>query len=194
MRAVRIGLAIFVCLTISVFTQYAFADDGYWGTDETPIDITGIGSGSELDLAEHYDADPWKGWGILTVRNWCYDDWGDFHLRIKEVCSGWNNTDVIFDDVQAPQLWVKEYGMGSYVQYTGLDWNIGPDGTTMDLFFYDNPIEQYDKAIIKVYTDNTSWHSPWFKIAVHATPIPEPATVALLGLGAVALFRRTKKR
>jgi len=190
MRAVRVGWVVLGCLIISAFTQFAFAHDGSWGDDATPLDIDWLGSGSELDL-QHIDADPWKGWASLTVRNLCGDAWGDFHLRIKEVCSPWSRTDVIFDVTPAPELWIKD-GL-TWVQYTGLNWTLGPDGTTLDLFFYGNPIEHGDKALIKVYTDNTSRHGDWFTMSAYATPVPEPATIALLGIGAVALIRRTKR-
>lgn len=197
MRAIKVGLAILVCVIISVFAQFALAHDGYWGDDTTPIDIDAIGQANELDLSDHYDADPWKGYGYLTVRNYCYEDWGDFHLRIKEVWDygDWcNPTDVVFDVDTEPELWIKEYGSDTYVQVTdGLSWILGADGTTLDLFFYDDPIEQYDKALIKVYTDNTSWHRERFKICVYPTLVPEPATIALLGIGAIALVRRPKK-
>jgi hypothetical protein len=190
MKAFRYSIVLLVSLTVFAFTQYAFAHDGEWGSEEAPNIFYGVGSGSELDL-EHVDADPWKGWASLWVKNWCGEAWGDYHFKIK----GFNIANVDFRDDAPfqPQLWLKQGS--SWVKYSGLTWNINNTvvGAELDLFFYGNPIEHGDTALLKVYTDNTYSHCSSFHIASYPTPVPEPAPIALLGLGAVALLRQRGK-
>jgi hypothetical protein len=187
MKAFKFSFALLVLLSLFPVMQNSFAHDGAWGADEDPLVYDWIGNGSTMDL-EHVDADPWKGWASFTLKNWCGQAWGDFHFKIK----GFNiaNVDFIADATHQPQLWIKQGW--SYVQYTGLTWTINNTvvGAEMDLFFYGNPIEHGDKALIKIYTDNTASHCSSFTIASYATPVPEPATLSLLGLGAVLLLRR----
>ncbi len=195
MRAVRVGLVILACLIISAFTQYAFAHDGTWGSVEDPCGISGFGTDYEMDFL-HNDADPWKGWASVIAINWCGGpDWGDFHLRMKEVCSPWSTSDVDFitGGEFDPELYIWGGLSVGWVQQTVDNAILGSDGETLDLFFYSNPVENGQIALIKFYTDNTSHHSDWFKVSGYATPVPEPATIALLGLGAIALIRRSKR-
>ena len=84
-----------------------------------------------------------------------------------------------------------------YVQDTDLTWTISNysfHGATINLFFYDDPIDSGDLAIIKVYTDNTwnKWSS--FHLSGYATPVPEPATLTLVGLGIVGLLLRARNK
>ena len=198
-KALRLGIAILIGIIISLFTQSVFAHDGTWGSTSDPCAIDGLGTDYELDLV-HNDAPDWKGWAGLIAINWCGDDWGDFHFRMKDICSPWYTSDVDFVDDYVegvydyrPQLyiWEGDIWTGDWVQQT-VAWTLAPDGETLDLFFYSNPVEQGKIALFKVYTDNTYRSASWFTVGGYATPVPEPTTIALLGLGAIALIGRKK--
>ncbi len=80
------------------------------------------------------------------------------------------------------------------VQSPDLTWVIDneADHATMDLFFYGDPIAYGQKAKIRVYTDNTVSKHSSFSILAHPTPVPEPVTLALFGLGAMAVIKRRR--
>ena len=181
--------AFIFCFLLCSFTSVTLAHDGTWGTETDPCEIDWIGAGSELDLT-HEDADPWKGSAGIWVWNKCGEDWGDFHLKIR----GFNIDNVAFmGEPNSPELWQYTFDSG-WEKYDGLTWKIDNDvvGAEMDLFFYGSPIEAGDVAFIKVYTDNTTDRCSSFRVCAYPTPVPEPATILLLGLGTVCLTRRRK--
>jgi len=193
MKALKFVAAILVCSLLILFTSSALAHDGEWGDQDNPIVFEDVGLPAEVNLA-HYDAPEWKGWAKIWLLNWSSEDWGDFHLKIK----GFNIDNVDFidggdPDGFDPELWI--YSGGSWDEVTGLTWNIDNDvvGATMDLYFYDNPIERWDLAWLRVYTDNRADECSLFYVAAHPTPVPEPATILLLGLGTCGLLRRRKR-
>lgn len=185
----RCSAFLFIFILLFLAAPQVFAHDGQWGTEADPCIIDWIGSSQVLDL-EHFDADPWKGWAGMWIKNWCSTDWGDFHLKIK----GFNiaNVDFLEDAGHLPQLLL--YEGGSWQPYTDLTWNINNTvvGAEMDLYFYGNPISHGEKAFLKVYTDNTADRCSLFYVSAYPTPVPEPTTIALLGLGALSILRRRR--
>jgi len=172
-------------IVLFLFTSAVFAHDGDIGSETLPIEIDVIGI--EEDLGEHSDQDPWKGWANIYVKNICSEDWGDFHLRIFNIFGA--NT--YFSEEYQPQLYIRTAPL-TWVLQEDLVPQWSTDHKVLDLEYYDNPIEQSDWAKFRVYTDNTTDHCSLFVILGHPTPVPEPATVALLGLGALALLRKRK--
>lgn len=73
-------------------------------------------------------------------------------------------------------------------------WEVDNDAynATLDMEFYDTPIEVGDSAKIVVYTDNHWSKYAWFRLSVWPTEVPEPATIVMLGLGAFVLLRKRK--
>ncbi|MFA5239074.1 MAG: PEP-CTERM sorting domain-containing protein [Phycisphaerae bacterium] len=185
----RFFLLLTVLILFTGFTSRVSADDGEWGSEVSPIDVNWIGDDFYLDL-DHEDADPWKGWGTIWLKNICGEDWGDFHFQIKSIF-GSNIENVDFTGT--PELWVRT-GLFTWEQVDNLAWQVNNDtvGATLDLYFYDNPIAHGDLVKFKIYTDNTIDKCSWFRVSGYATPVPEPATMGFLGFGALALLRKKK--
>ncbi len=129
----------------------------------------------------HNDAAPFKGLFTLTVYNSSQSNyWGDFHFGINGAAQDAGL--VVFS---APPI------ASSQTPYT---YNIGTNAglSTLDLYFYGDPVAPGETAVFTVYTDNTAAMNAWFGICFWPTPVPEPTSLLLCGLGGLVLARRRR--
>jgi len=170
---------LFCCITFLLVSPVV-ADD-----DSTSFSIA---LGDSPYQWEHIDAEPFKGWANVTVTNTGTEAWGDFHFEFYDPIGGQDISNLAFLDASLG-------GSDPTSSQSPLSWSIDNDivGATMDLYFYDDPVLLDQTATFSVYTDNTINQLPSFGLMMHATPVPEPATISLLTLGALALRRRRRQ-
>jgi hypothetical protein len=153
-----------------------------WGHDMIiNTDFDCVGPGACEQSGSHEDADPFKGWIILTVENTGTEAWGDFHFQLFQVTDPIDN---VFFDVTAPNQPTSSQ--------SGLSWSLSGGGHVLDLYFYGDPVDPGEIATFNVYTDNTIDQVSFFGTAYYPTPIPEPGTFWLLAVGLVGMagFRK----
>jgi hypothetical protein len=145
--------------------------------------IPGIGIDNAV-WSEHEEASPFKGTATLTVTNSGTEAWGDFHFQIFEVTGFGSVENVDFDVISSPPT----------SSQSGLTWSVDNDvvGSTLDLYFYSDPVLAGETATFTVYTDNTTDQLSFFGMLYYPTPVPIPSAVWLLGSGLIGLigFRR----
>jgi hypothetical protein len=167
----KLLVAFLFCLPLVSFTPSLSAHDGSWTYDVT--DWSNV-------LLGHDDQSPWKGLATINVTNTMAQSWGDFHFEIYDFMT----TNVIF--TSSPFILMKD-NLGN--QYAGSSYVITTP-KKLDFYFYGNPVLSGQSVTFQVYTDNTANNLAWFGLTVYPTPVPEPATMTLLCIGALALLRK----
>ena len=153
-----------------------------WGHD-MPIDaaFACVGAGACEQSSQHDDADPFKGWIILTVENTGTEAWGDFHFELFQVTDPIDNVFFVVDSPNEPTSSQSDLG-----------WSISGDGHVLNLTFYGDPVDPGDIATFNVYTDNTTDQVSSFGTSYSPTVVPEPGTFWLLTAGLIGMagFRK----
>lgn len=163
--------AVVALIACALFSGAAVAHDFDW--------TGGMKLGDPPVTVEHPDADPWAGWVNVSVTNTGAEPWGDFHFEIFQVGDeDPSNVDWMEDPTptssQSPLTWVID--------------NTDPHAT-IDVYFYADPVYPGETATFSVYNVNPDQVS-FFGVSFYPTPVPEPAGLLLLGLGATVLRRR----
>jgi hypothetical protein len=174
----------FLILCLAVLPR-AFAHDM-----DIITEFDGIGPPEGQDY-QHEDEDPFKGAVNLTVTNTGTIAWGDFHFEIFQV-PGWPTVEdvhFITDYISETEDYRPRMN-GSLVDFV-VDNEVV--GATLDLYYYADPVLPTETVNFTVYTDNTIDNVPVFGLIIYPTPIPEPATLALVGLGGLLLLIRRRR-
>lgn len=126
---------------------------------------------------DHEDQDPWAGWvKVIDITNEGTEAWGDFHFSLSD--AGYGTAGLMWDDsVNAP------------TSTQAFTYQISQDGLSIDLYFYGDPVLPGETASFQVYNVNPNQLS-FFRVCFEPTPVPEPATIAILAIGSLALLRR----
>lgn len=188
MKSISVAVILLAAFWLLSAGSPVFAHNGDIGSESDPIQIDVM---TDADIGSHTDAYDWKGWATIYLKNICGQDWGDFHFRVYSLLG----SSVYFPDLPAyqPELYTRTSLLDPWVPITDLTPQWSTDHKTLDLTYYDDPIVHNEWAKFRVYTDNTSECLSLFFIAGHPTPVPEPATIALISLGGLALLKRKQK-
>ena len=170
--------AVLCALFISPLT--ALADNADIGSGGAPVELSDFSNSGPYN---HVDADPWKGYLFVYVKNTGAEPWGDFHFEVYDYASvGVENVDFVVGTPYEPTS-----------TQTGLSWVVNNTvvGATLDLYFYSDPVLPGESANFIVYTDNTT-DMVNFAVIIAPSEVPEPATIAVLAIGGLLLAIRRK--
>jgi hypothetical protein len=132
------------------------------------------------------------------VSNYSHDSWGYGQEVLLMLSDGTNQASAILIDNH--QGWVSLFDLGQYTDSTGGDgktWH-GFD-VPMNTNFFGAGFSSLDlsNATVGICWEAISWHQYSYTLWAGATVddiqlVPEPATICLLGLGALSLLRRKR--
>jgi hypothetical protein len=181
------------CLLVSMssIVTTASAHDGYINLEFSDTGAVVVQTQVHTEPANN-DPCQHKGWAIFTLKNTSTTkSWGDMHFAITNAGDPSNDVSGIDWIVASP--FQPTYVVGGVSRPIGsVVVNNTLPQATLDMYFYANPLAPGQTATFSVYTDNTSTMDPWFGLSVYPTPVPEPVTLAMLGLGGLMFFRKRK--
>src|SRR3989339_838713 len=160
-----ISIAVIMCAVC------AWAHNGTF--DDVQVDTwTGIPSLVHYETIDNPDSE-FKGWAYFIVKNTMDEAWTDFHIQINS----WASVNSVYIG-DATMSW-SDYTV-SYSNYN----SYGP--READFLFNSTPVQPNQTVTFAIYTDNTTNNNEWFGFCLY--PTPEPATLAILGLGATFMM------
>jgi hypothetical protein len=177
--------SVLFLFSMMVFVAPASADnallsDTSFGGVGSEVAITVIHTEPDNQVPEDH-----KGWATITVTNTGTQAWGDMHFSIAG--AGVSSVDWIDGGLFDPTYKLNNVP-------TAMTWVIDnvAANATLDMYFYANPVNPGQSATFSAYTDNTKEMLPFFGLCVYPTPVPEPATLAMLSFGGLMFFRKRR--
>lgn len=180
-------------LCILSFSSATWADNFKYNDVTDPLALDNYGAENPVEFSHEPDADPYKGYFEITVKNTCDVAWKDFHFGLYQIYPS-NPSTVVFDITTTP--------VASSTHVTN-NWSVSlsNDRTMLDIYF-NSDIDIEELVNFQIYTDNTDNHQP-FGIYLYPTidgpppgPVPVPPAFILLGSGVMGLvaYRRKKEQ